>query len=365
MDSHIFEVELPEGHIVEVEAPQDTPQEHIRRRVYQEVLKNPDLSPSIAKQQGAGFKSPVYPSGTRTAGEVASDQAANVIKGIPKAILGIPGMVTDSLSRAGAANVDPATRKPVREAPRSAPTLPPSPDSPEWAQYAQAAGANLAGTELFGNVIPGAAPAVIQKTKAAFTKPPIADVTSALSPSDITFQKHASIAMDELKAAKTPINSVEDGLKAVSERHKVNDSAFKSIVEPQKDLDATTYRQSLIDAQVQAIPEGLTPAAKAKAVRNIELRTPKNLTIGALDDIRASMGAKNRTYRQKLSQGLASDETQAAVDAAYGDSSRNALYSALDETGLGGGEAAWHAHYLAPPRPATTSAACGGCGSPI
>src|SRR6266571_1618505 len=106
------------------------------------AVDHPDLASGISEIHGPEFKSPIYPSGTRTTGEVVSDQAANVIKGIPKAILGIPGMVTDSLSRAGESAVDPVTRKPVREPSRGVPALPPSPDSPEWAQLAQAAGAN-------------------------------------------------------------------------------------------------------------------------------------------------------------------------------------------------------------------------------
>src|SRR5439155_25987079 len=63
-EGHIFEVEMPEGHIIEVEAPPETSHDAIRRRVYQEVLKNPELSPSVAKQQGFGYKSPI--SGTPT-----------------------------------------------------------------------------------------------------------------------------------------------------------------------------------------------------------------------------------------------------------------------------------------------------------
>src|SRR6266571_8708329 len=136
MEGHIFEVELPEGHIVEVEAPQDTPQEAIRRKVYQHVLQNPELSPSIAKQQGAGYKSPVYPSGTRTWPEVASDQAANVVKGVPQAVLGLPGAAVG----AGKTAVDIATGKGTKSAQdlltgSVAPFKPivtqPSPESPE------------------------------------------------------------------------------------------------------------------------------------------------------------------------------------------------------------------------------------------
>ena len=55
--SHVFQVELPEGNVVEVEAPENTPQETIRRRVYQHIFQHPEVSPTIAKQQGLNYQS--------------------------------------------------------------------------------------------------------------------------------------------------------------------------------------------------------------------------------------------------------------------------------------------------------------------
>src|SRR5439155_5733041 len=67
------------------------------------AVDHPDIAKGISEIQPRPYESPAYPSGTRTAAEVAQDQAANVITGIPKAVLGIPQMVTGALSSAGAA----------------------------------------------------------------------------------------------------------------------------------------------------------------------------------------------------------------------------------------------------------------------
>src|SRR5439155_22269314 len=59
------------------------------------AVDHPDIAKGISEIQPTPYESPVYPSGTRTAAEVAQDQAANVIQGIPKAITGIPGAVAE------------------------------------------------------------------------------------------------------------------------------------------------------------------------------------------------------------------------------------------------------------------------------
>lgn len=111
-------------------------------------------------QSAEPYQSPVYPGGSqsRTASEVAQDQAANVLAGIPKAVTGIPGAVAetgmslwDMITGKGTARAQAALKGTAQPAAPIVATLagnPPSPESPEWAQAAEGAGALLGAAGL-------------------------------------------------------------------------------------------------------------------------------------------------------------------------------------------------------------------------
>src|SRR2546425_9268990 len=70
----------------------------------------PELK-QFLKTEAEPYQSPRYGPTGATPGQVASDQAANVLQGIPQAITGIPGMIRQGASAAGQAlmgNVRPA-----------------------------------------------------------------------------------------------------------------------------------------------------------------------------------------------------------------------------------------------------------------
>ncbi len=158
MSRHIFEVELPDGKILEIDAPKETPQNVIRAKANDYIA-----------QQKPVYQSPRYGPQGATAGQVASDQAAEVLKGIPEAVTGIPGAIKslgttayDALTgKAGKVAQDLGGMAggivaPFKQAVQGAAEVvaPGSqgpqvaPESPEWAQAARAGGTMLAGAEL-------------------------------------------------------------------------------------------------------------------------------------------------------------------------------------------------------------------------
>lgn len=122
----------------------------------------------------AGFQSPRYPGTGATPGQVAQDQAANVVRGVPEAITGIPAAVGglgslawkalkgENINRESGQMVE-GMVKPFQTSLEGATELayPGSmgpevaPESPEWAQAARSGGTMLAGAEL-PNALSGA-----------------------------------------------------------------------------------------------------------------------------------------------------------------------------------------------------------------
>ena len=92
---------------------------------------------------------PTYPGGpsTRSSGEIATDQAAEILRGIPQAITGIPGAISGLIGAVGSpAKQIELAKGLVQPAAPLAKTMigrPPNPDSPEWSEAAQGTGALL------------------------------------------------------------------------------------------------------------------------------------------------------------------------------------------------------------------------------
>ncbi len=100
-------------------------------------------------------------SDNRTAGQVALDQAGNVLKGIPQAITGIPGTLAavggiakDALTGnttgalGGVGNLARGMMSPFEAVAKTVTGNPPPPQDPSWAAGAQGAGAMLGGALL-------------------------------------------------------------------------------------------------------------------------------------------------------------------------------------------------------------------------
>lgn len=161
----IFEFQTPEGQILEWEGPDNTDPRMVKLKFYQSILKNPALSPQIAKSQGYN---PGQAPDERSAGQVALDQTGNAIKGVASVVTGIPHMVGEL---AGVAK-DTIMGQPMKAGQRignmvqgfgeslADPVRPlvtgAGPEDPSWKQAAQAAGAN-AGALILPEVIKGVA----------------------------------------------------------------------------------------------------------------------------------------------------------------------------------------------------------------
>jgi hypothetical protein len=162
----IFEFETPEGTILEWEGDANTDPKLVKTKFYQSVLKDPSLSPAIAKSQGVDYQSPKWGQKAEAPIDVAIDQARSVGQGVPKAITGlasIPGMLFEASRGTGEAltgrgtdrlrGLVEAATEPLKtigqgaaELVRPGTTNAPPPGDPRWTQAAEAAGANLAGT---------------------------------------------------------------------------------------------------------------------------------------------------------------------------------------------------------------------------
>lgn len=140
------------------------------------AVEDPDLVRGVSELEPRAFESPRYGPTGATAGQVAYDQAANVLTGIPQAITGIPGMVkeaaglgVDALSGNAMGTLDRAKRivggmaQPFTTTARGvgalvAPGSVQAPSDEDWAQAAQGAGAQL-GAAALPNVVSGIPPA--------------------------------------------------------------------------------------------------------------------------------------------------------------------------------------------------------------
>lgn len=246
---------------------------------------------------------------SRTAGQVAQDQAANVIKGIPEAVTGIPtmlqhlasmgwkgatgnvsGMVNDAGSMVKEAASPIVT--PVKQGIELAkPGLvnAPGPDSPESAQAAEGAGAMLGVAEL-PNVVSGAG---VLANKAGIT-PKVSGAWDQIQAKVASMTKRPDLTAAEVnKWMDVPASAVTRGanpgqllldeklLGATKEATKANvDSALAST--GQQIEQKLTNAPGEIDAQTPVYD------AAAKAVKRIgrprDEAFQRNIT-GVIDDI--------------------------------------------------------------------------------
>lgn len=221
----IFEFKTPEGDILEWEGPESTAPEMVKRKFMQTILKNPQLSPTIAKSQGYN---PGKAPDDRSAGQVALDQTGNVVKGAASLVTGLPGMLAEvggatwdvvgggnkkrGLERgmnlaSGMVEGITAPIKPVMQT--VAPGTFGEATNEDWEHGAQAAGGNLAGLlapgaagaagKVVGRAVaPEALMSLAAKAKAYRTANPILDTISNV---DIT--KPVGMVRGAVQAAKS------------------------------------------------------------------------------------------------------------------------------------------------------------------
>lgn len=186
-------------------------------------------------------------------------------------------------------------------------------------------------------------PGLATRMKSWFVRSPEAKVTSALKPSDLEFQKHLPKALDELKAAEAKLGeakSIPDYRKALKFQRVRNSADIDRIVKPQAHITVPGSAKRVRGAQIAALPRDLDAATRKKLISQIIARSPKDYTIGELNQLRSELsGTQSRFYGMDTSGQLTMDAGTRAIDIARGESVRNQFYDALDKHGMGGSDA--------------------------
>lgn len=207
------------------------------------IPDTPDVPEGFIPDAPAPVKG--QPPDPRTAGQVAEDQAANVLKGIPQAITGIPGAVKSTYEAlrdivmnrdfGKAGQLAYGTVQPAIPLAKTLIGQAPPPDSPEWSQAAQGAGAML-GTGLTGMAGEAIAPKVSSMLESAALK----QYTRALAPSTAELKQRAMRTVPEM-ISRGVTGSLED----------LRDRADSMVdkVGKQREAALETARQTQINVQ--------------------------------------------------------------------------------------------------------------------
>lgn len=348
------------------------------------AIDHPQLAQNVVEPT---FQSPKYgPTGPGGL-DIASEQAGHVMEGIGESVTGIPSglmALADTIKKQETGEDPYAMVKiimgmgqPLAPIAKTLVGDAPNPESPEWVNAAKGSGTMLGGAILpdalggISDAIPapiknlgraagtmvadvagGAKGAIVEGAKALKvgaqtgefpTRPPAASITEALNPGDLQFQKHAPIALRELRASSKGVGGVEDALAGLEERRKVNNAGVDSIVGPQKGVDASSYRNHIIQKQIDSIPLDTKPLVRKRLMADIYRRTPEKITIGWLNDMRSELSAtQSPFYGKDVTGQVTMDAGQRAVDIARGEAVRESFYHSLDNApgAMGGGEAA-------------------------
>ncbi len=171
-------------------------------------------------------------------------------------------------------------------------------------------------------------------------------MTRGLNPSDLEFQEHLPIAMNELKVAErhigpyTSTGKVHQGIEIAS---RDNERVAKMIILPQKDVVVPGSASVLKQAQINAIPDSIrltNPIEYERLTKGIMAQTEKDLTLGELNQVTISNNKiLSPNYGKTAIDQLTADEKIAnALKKGQTDASRKLMYEGVDTVGLGGGE---------------------------
>lgn len=116
----------------------------------------------------------------------------------------------------------------------------------------------------------------------------------------------------------------------------------RSIIDPQKEVTVPGSKEELIQAKIKAIPADIRPGTPEyqAAVKRAKLSVPKDLTIGELEQINSSLNSQNRAlHTAQFGTALSKlENTNAAMDAAAEQTTRQLMERGMEENGLGGAD---------------------------
>lgn len=229
-------------------------------------------------------------------------------------------------------------------------------NSPEAPQSSSEAASNMSGAAIDGALQAGipwlaqyhAEHPILPALRRSLFRSPQTLVTKALNPSDNFFQNHVERGLTELNTGKAKIlaadNPVQASRDVLKQRQLGYNAQIQKIVKPQASIVVPGSGEALAKAQVEQIPEDIRihdPAKYANLVNKATQTANQDLTIGELNKLRSELAATQSVYYGKdMSGQLTLDAGTRAMDIARGNASRRLFYHALDNYGLGGGQAA-------------------------
>lgn len=321
------------------------------------AVDHPDLARGISELNQPEYKSPEYLGGptSRTAAQVAQDQAANALRGNVGG-LNIPGAVVGLVKTAFSGPMPQleAMKQMAQPAVPVAKTVvgrPPSPESPEWAQAAQGAGALLTSTEL-GNV----GPAIIGKTGEAVrgattgmreaiesrlmpAAKPAEAIVRGIKPTatNLRFKADVEKTLPVVKQAEStlgkPIETVQDLDAALDVAKAQNRAQWRQLMGPQADRGISGA--PIADAIEKSISfkTKLESPAKAKQIQELADSYRRNFSVEQLDGLLQDTNAELQSYYGKYpaaKAAAAKANPDIAQTVAQADALRDTLYGALD-----------------------------------
>lgn len=220
-------------------------------------------------------------------------------------------------------------------------------------------GGIAAAPALIGSVIEGAGPAAEylgEKAKAAprtaadalsdafKPKDPVVTTMRGLGIKDPEVTKWGPKALDEVgqwSDRNGPVRDTPTLRTALREQMDKNNDLAEPVIQQQRDIVVPGSRAESAQVRIDSIPAEIKaddPVRYQKLVQEARetVKLP-DYTIGELDDIRKSLGSKNKTYGKNLSAQIAADHTMAAMDHAQESFARAKLYDSLEQnsgTGL-------------------------------
>lgn len=241
-------------------------------------------------KRGGAYESPRYTGTGATAGQVAQDQAAEVLRGVPEAITGIPaalgavgktawhalsGRTTETAKdlsgmASGIAAPFITAGKGAIELASPGTVNAPAPESPEWSQSARTGGAMLAGAEL-PNALSGVAKAaspLVSRLKGI--TPDMSTITS--SPE---LNKWMNVTPKAMEHGANPAQQIlGDKLLATTKE------ATQANVKTALKATGNEMEQSLLDATLQGAPPLDATPIVDNALQSVtkKIGTPKDAT---------------------------------------------------------------------------------------
>lgn len=174
-------------------------------------------------------------------------------------------------------------------------------------------------------------------------KDPVVTTVRGLGIKDPAVGKWGPTALDEVGEWSDKNGAIRDTptlRKALRDQMDANNAIAEPIIKQQHDVIVPGSRAEAARVRIEAIPAEIRLDEPARYKRLVDeanaLADKPDYTIGELNELRKSLGAKNKTYGKDLSGQIAADHSVAAMDHAQESWARTKLYDSMDENSASG-----------------------------